>query len=517
MDEATLRILSKMTTVSLDLETTGLQSSDEVWSGGFYSVKEGAVLNKHQSFFHINAKDEYRDLTNASQIESVLEKAHSSAEFGARQAGRGLNPDGTTTKNVLSEWAHAVINKQVTDQNSFIGKLGQELSDKRGNILLLQNVNFEDRVLSQAYASGEIPAFKAITDKFVTKGLPPSMHPSFGESFQRYLLPTNVYESRLLQANSLKELQRVYGKGEDTKDALFNYRKSSMAVLHEHTKNIFEAGRSGGTAVVDLMDMTKALYAHGALSGQIPVSHLAFGTKVDTLSKAILNQAEEHSALSDAIQQQKIFKRVSEELATIKREGHLYESPLINDLMNQIKKDKLYSTQLKDRALSVTREYLENSKDITLEGLSERLDKRFYLPNKHLSKEVHEEFSVSDYYDKMGKRLENHFDEHGKLKTNVEGVLEDLSNFGKDYKYTKTEATKSALSMDRLAKLAGHKAVKIGAGVVGAGFVGSMFFGGDKEKQKEVKYNTYDELYNNQYYGSAFADWQNRNNSHRMQ
>lgn len=53
-------------------------------------------------------------------------------------------------------------------------------------------------------------------------------------------------------------------------------------------------------------------------------------------------------------------------------------------------------------------------------------------------------------------------------------------------------------------------------GAAAAVFGANMMFGGNKEKQRDVTYNTYDELYNSQYYGSQFADWQNRNNSHRM-
>ena len=36
------------------------------------------------------------------------------------------------------------------------------------------------------------------------------------------------------------------------------------------------------------------------------------------------------------------------------------------------------------------------------------------------------------------------------------------------------------------------------------------------EDGQEIKYNTFDELYNSQYYGTGFADWQNRNNAHRV-
>ena len=51
--------------------------------------------------------------------------------------------------------------------------------------------------------------------------------------------------------------------------------------------------------------------------------------------------------------------------------------------------------------------------------------------------------------------------------------------------------------------------------LVGAGLAASLFIDGS-EKGEDKKYNTYDELYNNQYYGTGFADWQNRNNAHKV-
>ena len=51
----------------------------------------------------------------------------------------------------------------------------------------------------------------------------------------------------------------------------------------------------------------------------------------------------------------------------------------------------------------------------------------------------------------------------------------------------------------------------IGAAVV----AGTLLLGGGAEGKGE-KYNTYDELYNGMYYGSPFADWQERNNAHKV-
>ena len=51
---------------------------------------------------------------------------------------------------------------------------------------------------------------------------------------------------------------------------------------------------------------------------------------------------------------------------------------------------------------------------------------------------------------------------------------------------------------------------------IGGGLAAANLFIGGGEKGEDKKYNTYDELYNNQYYGSGFADWQERNNAHKI-
>ncbi len=52
-------------------------------------------------------------------------------------------------------------------------------------------------------------------------------------------------------------------------------------------------------------------------------------------------------------------------------------------------------------------------------------------------------------------------------------------------------------------------------GATAAIVAGTLLLGGGAEGKGE-KYNTYDELYNGMYYGSPFADWQERNNAHKV-
>ena len=518
MNNDALDLLRKMHTVSIDLETTGIQPSDQIWSGGFYSVKDWAVLNQHQSFFDIKTPNSYSNLTSETDLVDILEKAHSSASFGAKQAGKGLTVDGKQTTNVLKDWAKAVTQGETSSVSSYVSNLNKELStSKEGSILLLQNVNFEDRVLSSLYAKGGIDSFPSFTGNLLDKGLPASSDPRYGEPFQRYLLPKDIYDLRAKQTGDLRSTLEAFGKGSNIEGHLHQYYKSSMDIVDKYTANAARASAEGKVAVMDLMDFTKALYAHGAVSGQVKPEMLTFGSKVDTLARAILGTDEIHDALSDSKQQQEIFKEVTEELQAIRRNGVGYQSPLVDKLVKQMEKDKTFSTQLKERHISVAREYFETNSEINREGFNKALESRLSNSNRHLLGIVKEDFNLADFSKKFKGEADKFFDETGNLKGSAEELVDHLETFSKGYKVDSTDIVKQKLNANKLESILSHRATKWGAGAVAVGLGASMMFGGDREAQKEVKYNTYDEVYNNQYYGSAFADWQNRNNSHKMQ
>ena len=512
-------LLQNMHTISIDLETTGIRPSDQVWSGGFYSTKQGTVLNKHESFFNIQDKagtGSYTNLTSETDLISFLEKQHSSAEFGARQAGKGLTIDGKATTNVLGDWAKAVTEGKATHISDFVSNLNKELAtSSTGSILLLQNVNFEDRILSKMAAEGDIPNFNSFTDNLLSKGIPASSDPRYGEPFNRHLLPKEIFDLRQNVYDSYRGLTNAFGNGEDVTGHLHQYYKDSLKVLDQYALNAQRAFTDNKTAVMDLMDFTKAIYAHGAVSGQVSTEMLSFGSKVDTLARAILGTDEIHAALADSEQQSKLFSVITEELKEIRTRGANYQSPLVDKLVKQMEKDKTYSSQLKERALNVAREHIENTGTVTKDSLTDALTNKFFSKNRHLSNVTKEDFNVSDYYQKLQAKAGEFFDESGNLKGSAEDLVKGLDDFSDTYKLEGTDKAKRVVS-GKLEKILSSKATRWGAAAVGTGLITSMMFGGDREEQQRVKYDTYDEVYGNQYFGSAFADWQNRNNSHKM-
>lgn len=518
MNQDAYDILKNMNTVTIDLETTGLKAGvDQIYSGGIYNVKNGALINKSESFFDIKRPEILNptvdDLTNA------LKMSHSSSEFGKRQAGEIVNGKGTGV-NVLKPWAEAVVQGKTEGVSDFVGRLNSALKDKDGSILLLQNVNFEDRELSRLHHTlrreGGLGNFTEFTSNLLDKGLAASSDPRFGEVFNRYLLPKNIFDLRQNQFTSLRAVQENI-RNEGLGTHLQQYYQSSMNIVDKYMDNIVRANQTGKTAVVDIMDLSKAIYAHGAVSGQVKPEMLTFGSKVETLAPALLSGRQElHSALDDSEIQSQLFQILTDELKVIKEKGPSYQSPVVDKLVKQIEKDSLYSVQSKDRALSVTREYLEGTTDLNKEGLISALDKRFFNQNTHLSHFTKDEFNISDYYTKLKAEANKFFDEKGAPNRSAEQIQEGIEEFTSNYKTSSTSKIAKTIESSFVSKMLRSKTAKITAGVAGVGLVGSMLFGGDKEKRDEVKYNTYDELYNNQYYGSAFADWQNRNNSHRM-
>lgn len=75
MNNDALDLLRKMHTVSIDLETTGIQPSDQIWSGGFYSVKDGGCVESTSVLFDIKTPNSYSNLTSETDLVDILEKS----------------------------------------------------------------------------------------------------------------------------------------------------------------------------------------------------------------------------------------------------------------------------------------------------------------------------------------------------------------------------------------------------------------------------------------------------------
>lgn len=492
-------LLDNMTTINIDLETLGVKATDQVYTGAVYGRGKNFERKSLHSFDIDNSKHARKNL------EDYVKTRHSSKFFGEKQKERGS----------LKNWAVDVSTGRASNLSDYTQSiLNIHKEGGQGSILLAQNLQFENRKLSGEYLKGNIgKPFTELVDNIVNRE---TSDPS------SFLTPKGISNLNWDRYNILMDSVRpafLSGNKENLQKTLGSYFDKSMDIVSNYEEAFEKAASVKGIAVADLMDYSKALYAHGATQGKVNPAMLLYGNKVEFLSRTLLGEDEMHEALSDTIQQDKLFKIIRGEVLKI-RDNKDYESPVLDKLSSSFKKEKVLERQLKSGAVSFVRQYLESDKttDMSLSGIKKEALEDFYTRNRFLIQTGKVEgfdfktfkTELEDVLDKTYKNQSGESIDREKLLYDLESELGSMSHQPKK-SYTEYSKTIS----NSLGKLDKKKALALG-GATAAIFTGSMFLGGEKEEQKKVEYNTYDEVYNSQYYGSEFADWQNRNNSHVM-
>lgn len=492
-------ILSKMTTINIDLETLGVDTSDQVYSGAVYSNTKGAERSA-QSFFDIDGGN--YPTKKKQGLEDYLKTRHASKFFGKKQEERGS----------LKGWAKSVADGKTSSMNAYVQSINDMHNQGgQGSVLLAQNLQFENRALSHAFKTGRVDQ-------------------PFTELMQKVVNRSNVNPDSFLEASGISQLNwerrdilndgikpaYLGGNKEALTASLQDYRAKSFEIIDNYSGAMQKAEATGGMALVDLMDFSKAVYAHGAAQGKIDPRMLLYGNKVEYLAKTLLGEDEAHEALSDAKHQDRLFKMLSTEVSNIQLHGPSYSSPVVDKLATNFESGRVLEKQMKTGASSFVREYLESTKttDMSLQGIKDNALRHFEHKNRFLIQSgTTQGFNFKDFRADLDGILDEAYKKNTGETLDKSAFLYDLDETLDNYKHVPRQQASDLTHA--LPKFNKNTALKV-AGAGATLFAASMFFGGDKEEQQRKKYNTYDELYNNQYYGSAFADWQNRNNSHKM-
>ena len=488
--------IANMQTINIDLETLGVNIKDQVYSGAVYSNTKGAERSA-QSFFDIDGSNYPRDIP----LEDYLKTRHSSEFFGQKQQERGS----------LKGWAQAVADGKTSGMNEYVKSIvDMHKQGGTGSILLAQNLQFENRALSNAYLTGQVgQPFTELVGNIVNRS---TNNPA------SFLEASEISQLNWQRRDILMDAVRPAYLGGDApllQSSLNDYYAQSMKIIDKYSEGISKAEQTGGIALVDLMDYSKAIYAHGAAQGKIDPRMLQYGNKVEYLSQTLLGESEMHEALSDAKHQDRLFKLMSDEVYKMREQGLGYQSPLVDKLAQGFTSERVLEKQVKSSAISYFREYLENNpKDMSLEGIKTKALTDFEYKNRFLIQSgTTQGFNFKDFRQDLDGIIDQAYKSQTGETIDGSSLLLELEKKLDGYKHTPIEPKTNIL--ENLPKFNKNTAMKVGA--AGATlFAASMMFGGNKEEQQRTKYNTYDELYNNQYYGSAFADWQNRNNSHKM-
>jgi hypothetical protein len=269
-----MSLFSKLSTkdfFSLDIETDNRSHMEgSVWSIG----AKGNNINSEQ-FFDLSHSARSLD---EDAINAIKSKFTNSSPFHAKQEELGR----------FNEYYAALRSGNHAPQSN-VGAYANNLINQN-SVLLIQNAAFENRFLSKAI--NEAGLGNSIRSKMAYTGSPDS---------GRYLYtPPEVTNQRAYAAQAYD----MYNKG------LANF--SDVSNAYGRMMNAYEdsiaAGK--GAMVVDLMDITKSVYAKAAERGLMAKNSISIGTGMEFLAKHFLGATEEHKALADASQQMEVFNKM---------------------------------------------------------------------------------------------------------------------------------------------------------------------------------------------------------------
>lgn len=502
----------------LDTETTGLQKSDKMFSAA-YSKTNGKITNTPISItnntFDINVnanRTAFIDVNgnydvdrHISAVENNLRKAHSSRKFGEEQHKRGS----------LRSIAEDIVHGRLTTHEEFLTSLAEQFNvDKEGSIVFAHNTNFENSVFNNIRGDQRNTGFTSIFDALQERNI--SNSKGLFSIYHTLSNPTKVvdnhgsvqkanafYNEYMIDAIKSKDPTRI-------KDTLNSYASKQMDVVDDLIEQIkITKLKQGAYSTVDTMHLQRALMSFGALSGDVDVANLRLGNSIDVMSKAWGFGPEQHTALDDIDKQRKITDILVEEIDNYRKDG-----------------------TYKSEKLSVLNKYI-NENNIGTETYKKTILNEFM--NKVKSKDDHEALTkLNDFIENQNSLYEvasgNHQErlnfaaafnaEKDKLLADKElgfkAVKDRLEKFASSPHNINSESAKNSNKALKGFDILEHvKANKGMYGATAAIVAGTLLLGGGAEGKGE-KYNTYDELYNGMYYGSPFADWQERNNSHKV-
>lgn len=438
----------------------------------------------------------------------------------------------------------------------------QKLTSKDPGLVLIQNVNFERQAFERSIdkSNNDIQSISAKAAASFNMAMygQSSDHTMFSVSKQM-----QIGRSRFIKAG--QELRGAYLSGSSSfDDKVQDVLRASDELGARVLKDIQEASSRGKHAVIDLMDVTASIQAkmYRATEGtEHAISPLSIGRarSIEILSSTLLGEAEKHTALSDAVQQTAIFRKLltmSEELDngvlsedTLKyikaiNDPATYEAEYLKNFSNRLEEVEIEASTMKREGKSV--QEIDAHIGKRLDSISKTLDASYAgLPMRESFDKPQITSNVSKFIqsgavpltdsemadrDTLVKRitlspdLGSPSDPHiGRAKKlgQARSALASMQA-ATDMLFSKAEIANSSkmrspVEPEEIAKKL-PKSVKIGGLLVG-GMAAYEFLAPDpppeRASERLIKNDSYDALYNNLYVGQAEANWRERHGAHK--
>lgn len=173
---------------------------------------------------------------------------------------------------------------------------------KNSDVLVMQNHNFENKLLLQNHRDGLISndTFSRIQSRMEHLGYDGTS----GNLSNIFQVPTEVEKYQRYAQNSL----RSYRTSTENQRIHFNKYTEHMNTLVDKYEESIRKPKTK-TVVVEQMDITKALYANAISAGLMDSRHTTVGLSMNFLTENLLGHSEKHTALSDSKDTTEVFKK----------------------------------------------------------------------------------------------------------------------------------------------------------------------------------------------------------------
>ena len=171
------------------------------------------------------------------------------------------------------------------------------------DVIVLQNMNFENNVLRSSVEQG-------ILSEDIYNEVASRLNTSSVDRNGRVLglfQPPKVVQEHTRRANFLFHTQFLKTESEE----VWSEYMSEVNQSFDKYKEAINNPNRKGTIAVELQDITKAFYANAADKGFIEKGAANLGLNVSFLSEAILKEPELHTAYSDADQTNRLFLEIA--------------------------------------------------------------------------------------------------------------------------------------------------------------------------------------------------------------
>ena len=514
---------------SFDTETTGLDVRSKDFSkrsriyelGLATSGIDGVEAHVNPFFIFDKDKKPIQEILSKSSAETRLKEGNGS--FSRRAYAKG-NFDEVIKKFPL----------QLAPLDDELNKMFENVKSR--DVIVLQNMNFENQILKSSFDQGLISkeTYEGLGNRMNTVSLDKD-----GGLLHLFERPVGVQE-KMREADMIFNTEYLFGRSEESFQKYRNLLNESMEIY----KSVINDPNRAGAVAVELMDVTKTFIANAADKGLIDKEASTLGLNMDFLMQALSMGEESHTAMQDAKDTIKVY----EKLSTANQEL------LDNNISDETKSLLTRITEAQPK--EVNKRFLSTIRSITsdfnIEGKT-KLSNRYswYAPEVRLREGANTNIKLDQILARkkatttnIDEALLNALDRYSIYNDNLEGFnrkeyVDDLLKNN-----TTTQAMHSKIDVDyfkgvgnlsnnngttptdvplinkkqsaTVAENIGSKLTKKHMGLAALGGLAFMAFQGRPDPVEKNYDNVSEQFYDEQYLGSAFVDFRERNKHYMM-